>query len=250
MKLLLTSMGIVGVRENGVKIDAYLSPDNDFINNVKRLITSLEKFVFIASDKDECEHNDVSCRLNVQAFEKEGITFKESIVVDSRNSDDIESIISGAGVIFLQGGDVYIENQFFKEMHLKDVLIKTGAIDEALIIGQSAGSMNLGSTIYIFPDDDAKSDDYPKYVDGMSLAKTNIIPHFNVETGNNFAPLGVDLLNDYFIPDSFTMPVIAILDGTYILVTDKNETIYGEAYKIENGMITKICDDNKSKIII
>ena len=122
MQMLLTSMGIVGVRENGVKVDAYLNPDNGFIAKVKKLITGYDKFVFIASDKLDYDSNDNSCKINLQAFEKEGMAFKNSVVIDGRNASQIEMELDGANVIFLQGGDVVLQNKFFKEIELKKYL--------------------------------------------------------------------------------------------------------------------------------
>ncbi|MBQ9791802.1 MAG: Type 1 glutamine amidotransferase-like domain-containing protein [Clostridia bacterium] len=250
MKLLLTSMGIIGVRENGVKVDAYLNEKNGFVDRVKELLTTNDTFVFIASDKLDFEHNDMSCNLNIKAFNKHGITFKNSVVIDDRNKDDIERYLACASLIFLQGGDVAEENLFFKEIDLKNKLINTGAIDHSLIIGQSAGSMNLGHIVYVFPDLDAKRDDYPKFIKGLGFSVSDIIPHYDIEKGNAFIPDNINLIDDYFIPDSVNMTFYALLDGSYICVNDKNETVYGESYLIQNGKISKLCNNDDYKVIV
>ena len=249
MRLLLTSMGIGGIRENGVKVDAYINDKNAFVDVIKDNILATDTFVFIASDKMDWEHNDISCRLNVKALEKIGITFKNVVVLDYRNKDSVEDILSSADMVFLQGGDVVQQNRFLVELDIKNVLKNTGCIDRALIVGQSAGSMNLADIVYVYPDADAMEVDYPKYVLGLGYTPARIIPHFNIDTGNNFGIPGIDLINNYFIPDSHNVSTIAILDGTYISVFDKNTTIHGEAYLVKNGNIIKINDDNKIKIL-
>ena len=248
MQMLLTSMGIVGVRENGVKVDAYLNPDNGFIDKVKKLITGYDKFVFIASDKLDYDSNDNSCKINLQAFEKEGMAFKNSVVIDGRNASQIETELDGANVIFLQGGDVVLQNKFFKEIELKKHLEKLNLIDTALIIGQSAGSMNMATKYYVYPEDETQLN-YPKYVDGLGYMDYAIVPHFNLETGNNFLFFDIDLINDYLLPDSYVLPLYAMLDGTYIEVIDKKVSICGESYLIKDGCITKLCNNNETKIL-
>ena len=248
MKMLLTSMGIVGIRENGVKIDADLNPDNGFIDKVKELTSAYHKFVFIASDKMDHEANDNSCRINLLAFKKEGMTFDTSVVIDSRNSDNLLEELNGANVIFLQGGDVVLQNTFFKGMGLKDVLEELGLIDTALIIGQSAGTMNMATKYYVYPEDETQLN-YPKFVEGLGYMDYAIIPHFNLETGNNFLFFDIDLMNDYLLPDSKFMPLYAMMDGTYLEVGDNGTHIAGESYLIKDGVITKLCDNNETKML-
>ena len=241
MKILLTSIGILGVRENGVKVDANINEDNGFIDTIKNNLMRTGTFVFVSSDPTEYEHNDHSCKLNVNAFKKIGINFKKYIVVDDRNANNLENIFSDADMIFLQGGDVYVQNQFFAKINLKKYLTKT----DALIIAQSAGSMNLSNIVYIYPEDDTQLD-YPKYIYGMGFTDVTIIPHFNVDKGCDYIPDTINLIDDYFKPDSKYMTLYAIPDGTYIAVVDNNTTIYGECYMINNGIISKACDKNKS----
>ena len=56
-------------------------------------------------------------------------------------------------------------------------------------------------------------------------------------------------MNDYLLPDSKIMPLYAMLDGTYLEVTDKATYICGESYLIKDGVITKLCDNNESIIL-
>ena len=241
MRLLLTSLGIEGVRENGIKVDANINTSNGFLDKIKTHLKGTDTFVFVSSDPTEFAHNDLSCKLNVEAFKKEGIEFKNSIVIDDRNSDKVCSIIPKADLIFLQGGDVAVQNEFFDKIELQDYIAKS----DALVIGQSAGSMNLTKKVYVYPEGEEQLN-YPKFIEGMGFVDISIIPHFNVKTGNNFVFEGVDYIVDYFLPDSNIVTLYAMLDGTYIEVVDNKCIIYGECYKIEKGEIECICTNDSS----
>ena len=236
MKLILTSLGVVGVRENGIKIDANINMDNGLLDTIKEHLKATHTFVFVSSDPTEYAHNDLSCKLNVEAFRKVGIEFENAIVVDDRNYDKVCTIIPKADLVFLQGGDVVVQNKFFDKIDLSEYLSQS----DALVIGQSAGSMNLTKKVYVYPEGDEQLD-YPKFIEGMGYVDMSIIPHFNITTGNNFIYEGVDYIQDYFIPDSSIVTLYAILDGTYITLIDNITTIHGECYKIENGTIECVC---------
>ena len=39
--------------------------------------------------------------------------------------------------------------------------------------------------------------------------------------------------------------IIALTDGSYILIDEKSNTLYGEAYILKDGKIKQICNDNE-----
>lgn len=41
----------------------------------------------------------------------------------------------------------------------------------------------------------------------------------------------------------------AKVDGSYILIEDGHETLYGEAYMIKDGQLYQICKDNEALIL-
>ena len=41
----------------------------------------------------------------------------------------------------------------------------------------------------------------------------------------------------------------ANVDGSYILIEDGHETLYGEAYMIKDGQLYQICKDNEALIL-
>ena len=57
---------------------------------------------------------------------------------------------------------------------------------------------------------------------------------------------GLRMIEDVTFPDSFTHEILAINDGSYVVIEDGKQTLYGEAYMIRNGEIEKICEDGGS----
>ena len=54
------------------------------------------------------------------------------------------------------------------------------------------------------------------------------------------------LIEDITFADSVAHEIIALNDGSYIMVADGKTTLYGEAYIIKDRQQTQICKDNQS----
>ena len=54
------------------------------------------------------------------------------------------------------------------------------------------------------------------------------------------------LLEDITFADSFKHEIIAMNDGTYIVIKDGRETLFGEAYSIKDGTMRQICENGMS----
>ena len=51
------------------------------------------------------------------------------------------------------------------------------------------------------------------------------------------------------IKESYNRTIIALTDGAYILQTNNECKLYGESYKIKNGIIDKICVNDECVIL-
>ena len=49
---------------------------------------------------------------------------------------------------------------------------------------------------------------------------------------------GMRLFEDITYPDSFRQPFLALCDGSYLLCEGGRETVFGEAYRIHNGVLS------------
>lgn len=107
--------------------------------------------------------------------------------------------------------------------------------------------MNLCEQVYNYPEEDSEVGGQ-KWYDGIGLCKYIIIPHFNLQNGNEFCFGNFNLLKDYYLPQSMSKKLYALTNGAYILIED-NAIVYGESYVIQNGKVEKICGNDQFKIL-
>ena len=116
MRLFLAS-NIGGIKkENGKKVPVSFFENNNFLKNMKESINDYDKFVIIASDADNYEKNDYYLKLDMDVLAMSGINFKENVILDNRNKDDIANVLKNSSLIFLSGGDTLKQNIFFNEI--------------------------------------------------------------------------------------------------------------------------------------
>ena len=54
------------------------------------------------------------------------------------------------------------------------------------------------------------------------------------------------LIEDITFDDSVGREILALNDGSYIMIEDGKTTLYGEAYSIKDKQVTQICKDGES----
>ena len=120
---------------------------------------------------------------------------------------------------------------------------------QGLLIAWSAGSMNCAETVYALPEEEGEGVDpnYRRYLPGLGLTKHIIIPHYQ-DTKHDVVD-GLRVMEDMAYPDSFGRTFYALPDGSYILSADGQEAVYGEAYRIQNGIIRKINEENRTLVL-
>lgn len=236
MTLFLAS-NIGGVKkENGKKVVTKFYEKNEFLTKLKISLKDNKKFVLVASDPRNYERNDLFLNMDIEAFNLSGIKFKEYVVLDNRNSNDIEKVLQDSDLIFLCGGNTFVQNNFFNEINLKKYINKI----DSVIVGISAGSINSADVVYNSPE---KEEDLanPEILKGLGLTNINIEPHFKIENINNEEG---SIKNNSIIKESYNRVIYGLNDSAYILVDNNKKTIYGKCYKIHNGNIELICNDN------
>lgn len=242
MNLFLAS-NIGGVKkENGNKIPIKFFENNDFLKNLKKIIKNNKKFVLVASDPDNYERNDLFLQMDIEALKLSGLTFEEYLVLDGRGKENITSILKDCDLIFLCGGNTLTQNKFFNSINLKKYLKDI----DSVIVGISAGSINSAEDVYNSPESDEDLNNSP-YLKGLGLTIINIEPHFIL--GNQNDDYNKKLQRDAILKESYNRAIIALTDGAYILQTNNECKLYGESYKIKNGIIDKICDNDESVVL-
>lgn len=208
---------------------------NGIVDQLKSAILNFDSILFVASSPDDIEKVDAYAAILFDGFKMSGISFNIYNILDNRTINRAKEYVHNADVIFLSGGNTYIQNQFFKAITLKNLLKGYNGV----IIGQSAGSLNMVESVYNSPEDGNESK--PIYFNGLGLSNINIEPHFCLST-INFNELEMYQRN-HILAESKKRNIIALCDGSHIFETDKSIDVYGESYIIKNGDIIKICDN-------
>ena len=176
---------------------------------------------FVASTFDN-DKNDIYYTKLLEFFKDINITFNKSNLIDKRvNKSDAKKFINDAHIIFLMGGDPYLEMKSIEEYGLKD-LIKN---KDGIIIGTSAGSMNMSKRVCY--EDLEKSKDLIEY-DGIGLTDIAIYPHLDFTS--------MDYLKELFRV-SEKSKLIALPNDSFIVITGNNTEFVGDYYIVEDKTI-------------
>lgn len=240
MKCILTSyIDLWDKDEYGNRFSKNFGNQNKILDNIKKNVKKYESFLFVASDEYNSEVTDIYANLTFESFDKT-LPFKNYFILDSRTENIADELIQKADLIFLCGGHVPTQNKFFNNINLKEKIKNT----DALIIGGSAGAMNMANIVYCPPELEGEAIDssFKKEYIGLGLTNINVFPHYD-EIKDDIVD-GVHVFNDIVLPDSYKYTIYAINNGSYILIDDKNY-IYGEAYLVKDGKIEKINDNDK-----
>ncbi len=220
---------------NGKKIPNKIDNTNGIVDQIKERINENNTILYMASNPENSKEIDSYASLFFEGLALSGINFSEYLILDNRTKDNAKEYIKKANVIFLSGGDTYIENEFFKQVHLKELLKNF----DGIIIGQSAGSINMAKFVYNSPEEKEESE--PIYFEGLGLSNINIEPHFILDT-TEFNEMQL-YQRKHLLEESKKRPIYALCDGSHILETNKSITVYGKAFLIKDGSIIQIGKD-------
>lgn len=223
----------------GVKLPCIFFERNGFVKNLRRRILPGERFLVIAADPHAHDLNDEMTRTFADCFRYHGMGFSEVMLLDDRTQERAAEFVSWSDVIMLGGGHVPTQSAFFNRIGLK-VLLKDF---QGVVLGVSAGSMNCASIVYSQPECPGESLDpyYRRFLPGLGLGDVMILPHYQKERHTILD--GRRLYEDITYADSFGHEFIAIPDGSYVLVEDDSARLFGEGYRIAEGRIEKVCDE-------
>ncbi len=247
MKLFLTSSIGATKHENGKRVPARMDNRNLFVDNLKKAIQGTNKLVYISGNPDYNTNEKVKIWFNntIKSLEYENIRFKENIFVDYKNSNNISDIIKGADIIFLSGGALPVQNNFFNEINLKEYIKDY----DGIIVAQSAGSMNCAENVYICPEtlEEVNNINFIREAKGLGLTNINIIPHYN--SNKEFMFGAKRFYQDIIYPDTFKFCIYILTDGSYIYINERETVVYGECYVFYRGTIKNICSNGNDIIL-
>lgn len=213
-----------------------LNPANGFVEKLRQDIKPGSRGLFIASSPSDYGQTEFYALETRKSFAEAGIVFSDYSVLDERNAASAPKLVASADVIILAGGHVPTQNAFFQRISLRDCL----ASFRGTLIGISAGTMNSADVVYTHAElpGEATDPNYKKFLPGLGLTKTQVIPHYQFIKDQTLD--GLRLFEDVAYPDSLGRSFVAMPDGSYIYIADGRETLFGEAWLISSGSLSKL----------
>ncbi len=244
MKAILTSSLGGSVKADGRRIPIPLMGENGQLDKIKAFWRENPKILLISASPDDYGRNDGMINCLRESFHMSGLPFSFFGMCDARTEEMIERL-DEMDVILLTGGHVPTQNIFLRRIGLKERLRRY----EGLVIAWSAGSMNCAEIVYAGPESEGEAIDpgYQRWISGLGLTKVNILPHFQHIKDDILD--GFRVIEDITYADSIGHEILALNDGSYIVVENGTETLYGEAYSIKDGCRKQICRNGESILL-
>ena len=244
MTVFLTSHIGGFIKKDGQRMPASLITDNNLVNNLKNRWPERAKVLFIAANPNNIEKSESYRNAFLYAFPFHNMPIETFTICDCRNESIVEQL-ADYNVIILSGGHVPTQNIFFQRISLKEKLDSY----KGIVIGISAGTMNCAENVYAHPELEGEAVDlkYQRFIPGLGLTKRMILPHYQMIKNDTLD--GLRVFEEIAYPDSIGREFYALNDGSYILSENGIETLYGEAYRIKDGQISKICGNEESVML-
>ena len=214
-----------------------LNPANHFVRRLREHLPRPCRVLDLCSDPDAWEITDYYGARTKQSLENAGIPVEQFDTLDSRNEQQAAELVRDSDLLILAGGHVPTQNRFFQKIGLRALLRSF----DGVLVGISAGSMNCAELVYAHPErpGEALNPGYSRFLPGLGLTRKMILPHYQDIREDVLD--GLRVMEDIAYPDSCGRCFYLFVDGTYLLIeNDGNETIFGEAYRLQNGKLTQI----------
>jgi len=230
MTVFLTSSPCLGNADRAI-----LNPENRFVENLRARLPVQPRCLFICADPDRHGLTDRFGGDMDLAFREARIGFSDFAVLDGRNEKDARMLIWKSDLIILAGGHVPTQNAFFQKIGLRELM----ANFQGVVMGISAGTMNSADRVYVQPEEPGESvPEFQRFAPGLALTWVNILPHYQMVKDNTLD--GRALFADITCADSMGECFYALVDGSYVLEADGITRLFGEAYRIRDGIIEQI----------
>jgi len=216
-----------------------LDKKNYFVENLRKYWKPGAKNLMITATPDAYEQNDEMISFFENAVKTDGFTCAPFEVWDSRTKDFSKEKLHSYDVIWLGGGHVPTQNRFFEEIGLREKIEGFAGI----VIGISAGTMNAADIVYVQPEHEGEALDldFKRFIKGLNLTKTQILPHYQMV--KDWYLDGMRLYDDITYGDSYGREFLVLEDGSYLMIRNGEESVWGNAYIISDGQIQKIKED-------
>ncbi len=225
--------------DNGNQIARSIPNTNLLYQNLRDSIVRYRNALYVASDPNNYDINDKYANLYFESLDM-CIPFENYDILDNRTIDNADQMVKDADLIILSGGHVPTQNKFFHDINLSEHI----RMSNAVIVGISAGSMNCATSVYCVPELSGEATlDFKGYYEGLGLTEINIMPHITDMLSEKVD--NVSIMHQYILPDSVETSVLAIPDGSYVMLEKNSARLFGEGYMIRDGKMTQLSNINE-----
>ena len=144
---------------------------DDIVDVLKKELVVHDSLVFVSAWPDDFAQNDDDSDGMHEMFAERNMPFKRHNVIDHRTTaNEALNLIHGASCIFFMGGNATLQFQLIRDKGLLDAI----HLSNAVILGVSAGAMNMGKhTVDIY-------ESLTPY-DGLGFADITVKAHYPLE---------------------------------------------------------------------
>ena len=235
MKLFITSSPFVDGADYAV-----MDPKNGLIERLKQALPPYCRCLYICSSPDR---RDLNCTFGAdvfQIFAQEGMPFSHYAVLDADNAYEARKLVGESDLIVLAGGHVPTQNAFFHKIRLPELLQNY----DGVVLGISAGSMNMAEEVYAQPENPGESEpEFERFLPGLGITDISILPHH--QKVRDYLVDGLRLFEDITFPDSMGRCFFALPDGSYIYQDENVQLLCGKGYSVIDGVLRKINEDGE-----
>lgn len=194
---------------------------------IKESISTPVNMVVIPADPDNYAKNDKQFNGNesvvgvFKTFKKIFPNLNISLLDNRVSLENGTNSLKNADIIYLLGGNPFIQLEYLQKNKF-DVIIQNTS---ALVIGVSAGSMNLATNSYY-----SKDEDYPESViyKGLGITDITIDPHFDINNEEQVNEIRANSKN---------IKIIGLPNDSAIVISNNNVRYIGIVYIFENGSL-------------
>ena len=214
---------------------AILNPENSFVDNLRSSLPEKIRCLFVASSPDDPGSTERFGGDMAACFEEAGFDFSDFQILDRRSQHEAQLLIWKSDLIILAGGHVPTQNAFFQEIGLGELLRNY----QGVVMGISAGTMNAAKRVYVQPEEPGESvPEFLRFAEGLGITEINVLPHYQMVKDSYLD--GRRLYEDITFADSYGECFYVFPDGTYLLIEDGQTLLYGEAYRLSDGVMEQI----------
>ncbi len=182
-----------------------------------------ESLVFISAWPDDYARNDDDSDGMHGMFAEYGMAFAAHRVIDRRTgASDAVRLVREADCVFLMGGEAALQMALIRDLGLVPELLSSRAV----ILGVSAGSMNMGRYV-------ADVWETKELYEGIGLTDFTVKGHYTEDAW--FIPALKEL--------SMTHPIAAMEDESAVFIKADAVRKLGKIHWIDRGGITMLTDE-------